>query len=193
MPEKISLIYLLSYRENTLWARHLNMGKSNKTNITGLTILIFFVAVGMAQILYYYPQLPEKLIMHWNWAGEADSWGPKSFMAILQLFILLLIGGIFWAGAVSAEFPGHGRKLPNQKYWLAAERIDQTFKVIGKFYIKTGSAFLIMMILNFRTAIIENLGRTCILEYSSLDLLAVFIAYSAFQYIKTYLYFRKVP
>ena len=169
------------------------MEKPNKKNKTGLTILIFFVALGIAQILYYYPQLPERIIMHWNWAGEADSWGPKSFMAILQVFVLLLIAGVFWAGAVSAEFPGHGRRLPNHKYWFASERIDQTFKIIAKFYIKTGSAFLIMMILNFHTAIIENLGGICTLEYTSLDLLAVFIAYAAFQYIKTYLYFRKVP
>ena len=137
MPAEISLTYLLSCRENFPWARYFNMEKPNKTSKTGLTFLIFFVALGIAQILYYYPQLPEKVIMHWNWAGVADSWGPKSFMAILQVFVLLLIAGIFWAGAVSAEFPGHGRKLPNHKYWLDTERIDQTFKIIGKFYIKT--------------------------------------------------------
>ena len=169
------------------------MEKRKITNKAGLKIFIFFVAMGIAQIIYYYPQLQEKVIMHWNWSGEADSWGPKSFMAILQVFVLLLIAGIFWAGAVSAEFPGYGRRLPNHKYWFAAERIDQTFKIIAKFYIKTGSAFLIMMILNFHTAIIENLGEKCILEYSAFDLCAIWIAYAAFQYIKTYLYFRKVP
>jgi len=42
------------------------MEKPKITNKAGLKIFIFFVALGVVRILYYYPQLPQKAIMHWS-------------------------------------------------------------------------------------------------------------------------------
>ena len=48
-------------------------------------LLILVVIVGA---FYFYTVLPDEIITHWNFAGEADDWGSKTFHVI---FIPLLM------------------------------------------------------------------------------------------------------
>lgn len=53
-----------------------------------LSLLLIAFAIGLS--IWAYPQLPEKVASHWNFAGEVDGWSSRLFHAIF--FPALLIG-----------------------------------------------------------------------------------------------------
>jgi uncharacterized membrane protein len=60
---------------------------------TNLALEIAIVLLTIAPVLllvYYYPQLPERIPMHWNWQGEADEWARKSYFAVFSLAAMLV-------------------------------------------------------------------------------------------------------
>src|SRR5437764_7300717 len=66
---------------SSLKARHLR-------DYTNLALEVAVIALTIAPILilvYYYPQLPERLPTHWNWAGEPDRWTHKSYFSVFSL------------------------------------------------------------------------------------------------------------
>mgnify|MGYP003993652873 CR=1 FL=1 len=64
-----------------------------KKNIWELASCLLVVAVVLAAF-YFYQYLPDKIVTHWNAAGEADGWGSKNmqiiFLPLLILFVHLL-------------------------------------------------------------------------------------------------------
>jgi uncharacterized membrane protein len=65
---------------------------NKNTNIILLAIIIVSCAVGA----FYYPQLPERIISHWNASGEANGymekfWGVFIFPVIMLFMFLLYI------------------------------------------------------------------------------------------------------
>ncbi|MBC7853737.1 MAG: SdpI family protein [Pirellulaceae bacterium] len=69
--------------------------------MTRLYITLSFVLTALALIatLLVYPQLPEKVPIHWNVHGQVDGWGEKSWVWLtpgIQVGLLLLFGAIPW-------------------------------------------------------------------------------------------------
>lgn len=64
-----------------------------KEKIINLIILFLLIAV-VGSSFYFYSVLPDKVITHWNFAGEADGWSSKNFYVIffpaLIIFMWLL-------------------------------------------------------------------------------------------------------
>lgn len=94
------LLYVIFYRQakklelveehqrfaSTLRTRHL-------ADYTNLALEIAIVVLTIAPILvlvYYYPQLPERIPTHWNWKGEADSWARKSYFSVFSLAAMMV-------------------------------------------------------------------------------------------------------
>lgn len=92
------LLYSLTYQQvkpaalqaqETRFAAPLLVRKlADHTNLllelmVGLALLI---PVGL--LVYYYPELPERLPVHWNAKGEPDGWARKSFLTVFLLPIL---------------------------------------------------------------------------------------------------------
>lgn len=50
-----------------------------KTEIIPLLLIIATILLS----IFFYPMLPEKMISHWNFQGQADGWMPKLFNTIL--------------------------------------------------------------------------------------------------------------
>ena len=95
----------------------------NKTH----RILIVLTMIYLAQIAYFYPQMPAQVASHFNFWGEADGWMPKENFLIFQLFLLVFILG------TTSLIPAFFRKLPdslinirNKSYWLAPERREES-------------------------------------------------------------------
>lgn len=60
--------------------------------------IILLTVIPIVVLAYYYPQLPEKVPVHWNAGGEADRWAAKSVLSVffisflsiyLQIFLLI--------------------------------------------------------------------------------------------------------
>ena len=60
------------------------------TNL-GLEIIVVLLTIAPVLVLvYYYPQLPERIPTHWNWKGEPDEWARKSYLAVFSLSAMLV-------------------------------------------------------------------------------------------------------
>ncbi len=85
-----------------------------------LVILLMTVAVAM----WRYPQLPERIPTHWNAAGQADGWHPKS--PLLLLSIVLMMGYMhvvfLWLLVGLAEVPERLPAERTEEYRGARER-----------------------------------------------------------------------
>ena len=57
----------------------------NKTKIIIFLIILLSFAIGF----YFYPQMPERMVSHWNAKGEADGYMPKTWGLFLMPFISL--------------------------------------------------------------------------------------------------------
>lgn len=60
---------------------------------TNLALEIAIIVLTVAPVLalvYYYPQLPERIPIHWNWQGEPDEWARKSYFAVFSLAALMV-------------------------------------------------------------------------------------------------------
>jgi uncharacterized membrane protein len=60
------------------------------TNIALETAVVMLTVAPILVLVYYYPQLPERIPMHWNWKGEADAWTPKSYFAVFSLAAMMI-------------------------------------------------------------------------------------------------------
>lgn len=94
-PSCAMLFYVIFYRQAKrleLVEEQQRFASSLKTrrlgDYTNLALEIALVVLTIAPVLvlvYYYPLLPERIPMHWNWKGEPDEWARKSFFAVFSL------------------------------------------------------------------------------------------------------------
>jgi uncharacterized membrane protein len=71
-------------------------------------------------LIYYYPALPGRVPMHWNWKGNPDSWATKSFGSVFTLPVTAIyLQGLFL-------LIKHG--LMQVKMTLPAEHAEEYFR-----------------------------------------------------------------
>lgn len=100
------ILYILFYRQvkpfavsggderfaSALKKRHL----SEYTNVYLEAAILLLTVIPSLLLIYYYPQLPEKIPTHWNWRGQPDEWARKSFGAVFFLSMMLVyMQGLF--------------------------------------------------------------------------------------------------
>jgi uncharacterized membrane protein len=100
------ILYILFYRQvkpfaaaddeqrvaSALRRRHL----SEYTNIYLEAAVLCLTVIPSLFLIYYYPQLPEKIPVHWNWRGQPDGWAQKSFRSVFFLSMTLVyLQGLF--------------------------------------------------------------------------------------------------
>lgn len=77
----------------SLKVRHLSDYTSIGLEIAvGLTIII-----PMLILIYYYPLLPDRIPVHWDWKGDPDRWAEKNFFSVFFLpVVMIYLQGLFW-------------------------------------------------------------------------------------------------
>lgn len=110
-------------------------------------ILFFLISLFLSQIVYYYPNLPEKVASHFDVFGEADGWMSKSSFLVFQLILLAFIALFSFALPVLLKkTPISLINLPNKEYWLAPERKERTFSILSRRFEWFGIALCALMI-----------------------------------------------
>jgi uncharacterized membrane protein len=98
-------------------------------------ILAFLLFGFLGQILYYYPNLPEKMASHYNGLGQPDGWMPKNgFMIFEAVILLIIIAHFVFLTSIIERLPDSLINMPNKDYWLAKERRDETFGVMHQYF-----------------------------------------------------------
>jgi uncharacterized membrane protein len=146
-----------------------------------LALIVFLVlcALCLAQPAYYYPQLPEKVAVHFGVSGTPDSWSGKwaftlfSYAVVLSILVLFL--GISHG---MSRIPPALINMPNKDYWLSENRRRETTGFMSRYVLWLGSGTVLFLLDIFHQSIQVSLGRTAGLPhiYLSLGLYACFVA-----------------
>lgn len=137
------ILYILFYRQvkqfavpddaerfaSALRRRHL----SEYTNIYLEGAVLLLTVIPSLFLIYYYPQLPEKIPVHWDWRGRPDEWARKSFGTVFFLSVMLIyLQGLFLLvkhGLLTVKMTLPGERT--EEYLRGKERfLDTTMKLM---------------------------------------------------------------
>src|SRR5947209_1910952 len=98
---------------SSLRTRHLR----DYTNLALEGAVVALTITPILVLVYYYPQLPERIPTHWNWRGLPDQWTRKSYFSVFSLAgVLVYMQGLML-------FVKHG--LLGVKMTLPAEHTEE--------------------------------------------------------------------
>jgi uncharacterized membrane protein len=127
------------------------------------TFAFFFffllLASNFAQIVHYYPLLPERVASHFNFQGVANGWSSKhTFMAIYGVVLVVTTVLLVGLPLLLAKLPPSIINMPNRDYWLAPERKQETCRTVSGYMILVGIAVMALLFTVFHWTIRVNLG-----------------------------------
>ena len=129
-----------------------------KRNIL-ISLLLISVAIGVTQVAFYYPRLPNVVATHFNASGVADGFSSKRTFAIgmvgLQSGLALVFLGLSWLLRV---LPITTLNIPNRTYWMAPERRETTKSEVACFLLSVGLGTQWFFIATRQLIILHNLG-----------------------------------
>lgn len=117
------------------------------------------LALGMAQLTVYYPQLPETMSIHFNRDGLANGWSSREVYFSIQIGLLVTLTLFAAFAPLWGLRPGIKFRLPNRDYWLARERKEQTMAWIENSYRKLFLLSMILMLLVSEQVLRANLSQ----------------------------------
>ncbi|MFN7722370.1 MAG: DUF1648 domain-containing protein [Pirellulaceae bacterium] len=96
--------------------------------------IAFWILIALLQNAWYYPRLPEKVAIHFNAAGKADSWASKSHAMLLMIGLQTFLPAfLLLISQLTRSLPTECINLPHREYWLAPERKEATLKSMERF------------------------------------------------------------
>ena len=109
-------------------------------------ILIVLTMIYLAQIAYFYPQLPAQVASHFNFWGEADAWMPKeNFLIFHAILLVFILGTTSLIPSLFNKLPDSFINIPNKSYWFAPERRAESLSKIAG----TTDSLLVALLLLF--------------------------------------------
>lgn len=99
-----------------------------------LFVLLGISLAGIVQNIGYAICLPDRVAIHFGWAGQADGWMPRSqAVLVMGLFQIGLPWFLLGVMAVARHFPRRMVNLPHRDYWLHPDRAAETLRDVGQF------------------------------------------------------------
>lgn len=155
------------------------------------TILYLLIGVFLAQIVYYYPNLPENVASHFNDLGEPNGWMARQNFVIFEGVLLLIIIFEFTLLPFFIEkMPTSLVNLPNKNYWLAAERREATFRTIKSYFEWFSVALLSLFIAVNQLVFRANINHENLLSAEIWLIIGVFFTFTIIWLIKFIRQFR---
>ncbi len=155
-------------------------------------IFLALVAAAIAQIIYYYPHMPEVVASHFDGLGAPNDWSSRNgFFGIYAAILLMLIGIFIFVPGWSEKRASFGMKIPHRDYWLAPERIEKTKLFFRRQMMIMGIVHLTLAIYAIQLAILANFDQQPRLHASIGWALGLYFVFLIGWLIHFYLHFRK--
>ena len=123
-------------------------------------IILLLIGLFVAQIFYYYPNLPEIMASHFNGYGEPDGWLSKqSFVALEGVILSVIVFEFTMLPLLIEKMPDSLLNLPNKDFWLAAERRAETFSTIRQNFEWFGIMLLTLFVAVNQLVFRANINR----------------------------------
>lgn len=149
--------------------------------MNGKRALIFALTIlFLGQLIYYYPQLPERIASHFGVGGEPDGWMSKTAFYSFEIGLLVFVLGLFFCiTRFLPKMPKELINLPNKDYWLAPERREKTFRIFRDKMEMFQIPLLALLVSVNQLVIRANLTRENLSPASWL-VIAAFLVYTIF-------------
>ena len=154
--------------------------------------LLILVGIFVAQMSYYYVNLPETVASHFDGTGNPNGWMSKSTFVIFEFFLLIFVVGQFlFVPRLIEKMPDLLINLPNKKYWLAAERRAEAFSIIRNYFEWFSVVLLVLFIAINQLVFRANLNHENLSDKEAWLIIAVFLAFVFVWLISLVRKFRK--
>jgi hypothetical protein len=130
-------------------------------NTTKWLLLIFglILLAGVADLAYYYPQLPERVASHFNGQGQPNGWTSKATILVTNVLVMVLLTLVFVGSALLLPIlPFSLVNIPHKEYWLAPERKEYTCELLRRFVLGFGVLNLGFLLAIMHFTLRANLG-----------------------------------
>jgi uncharacterized membrane protein len=97
------------------------------------TFWVFTLMVIALQLGFYYPELPDRMAVHFDFSGNPDNWSDKSTFVILMAAAIILCN--IWLPISRWLFkvmPDSMINAPHKEYWLAKENRERFIEITNK-------------------------------------------------------------
>jgi uncharacterized membrane protein len=153
-------------------------------------ILIAVGLLGIAQSLYFYTKLPDKVAIHFGSSGIPNNWVSNETNLVIGVCLHALLLSFFLViPFLINKLPIRFVNLPNKEYWLSKERADTTVSLIGGFLYILGIAFIIFFIILGYFTFHANMSTPVILNESAVWGIAVCLLLFTVGWL--FLFYRK--
>ena len=157
-------------------------------------IFVGLLVVAVAQVIIYYPQLPDVVASHFDGSGHPNGWMSKTAFFALDLAMILVIAASFlWVPRALGRFPVYLWSLPNRDYWFAPERRDESLRLIHSWLLVFGVATIVLMLVAFQCAIMANLQPPPTLSPVMIVSLVGYFVFTAVWLAVFYRRFSSIP
>ncbi len=150
--------------------------KSGGSALVAFSILIALVVLTIAQLIYFYPQLPETVASHFDASGTPNGWMSKTEFIVIMGFVTLISAGSMAGIALLLPYIQDSINVSNKEYWLASGRRDETIAFIAAnmLWISCIAAMLFLVIDYFVCRL--NINKE---ERLALPMIPTLVAFSA--------------
>ena len=119
-----------------------------------LYLSVLAVAALLADVAWYYPQLPQQVPLHFNGAGQPDNWGTKhELLGVTLGGIAILVTLLMPSVYLMKVLPTSLFNMPHRDYWLAPERAAATRQMLMERMGWISCATLVLMCWLFHTSL----------------------------------------
>ena len=153
-------------------------------------LLILLALLAIAQVIYYYPQLPDTMASHFSGEETPNAWLSKNLFFAIDLAAVVLVLIIFVAVPMVIRLaPTASFNLPNKEHWLSPEHRSDTFEFITSQFNWFGIVHLVLIIAVIQFAIAANLQQNPVI--SSIAIWILLGAYALYVAIWLFRFFAK--
>ncbi|MCW8956311.1 MAG: DUF1648 domain-containing protein [Gammaproteobacteria bacterium] len=163
-----------------------------KTNVDVLFYLL--VIIGLAQLIYYYPLLPETVASHFAGDGSPDGWMSRQVLMVLCGTVLATLGLMFYfSGRFNLNRNPKYLSLPHKEFWLQDIRREQAAEYIARKGVYFSFYTLGFMLLVMQMVFEANIAAQKALNNEAfMLLLIIYLLYVLFWSISFINHFRKI-
>jgi len=100
--------------------------------------------------IFYYPQMPDTVAIHFNPNGEVNGWMPKSLNLMLSCLIIFIIN-LSFGGApyILRNISPDMISVPKKEYWLSGNNKNKLISILSSHMYFIGLATNLFMIVIF--------------------------------------------
>lgn len=125
---------------------------------SALYVCAIVLLLASVHIVHYYPQSPDRMVVHFDASGNPDGWSGKSGFYLLYIILIAFISGTFVALAfMIPRFARSRINIPHRSYWLAEERRGETFEFLSSSILWMGNLCSAFIVFLMHLTIVSNL------------------------------------